>query len=451
MKRRSILLANSLLIASITYAQAQETKVITGATLIDGTGRAPIKNGVVVIEGARITQAGTAGQVRVPKGAQVVDARGKFVIPGLADMHNHLGDGYFLPRQAQGPPNLRQNLAQLLGWGFTTIHCPARLDPALATAARDDAAPLPRLWGVGVNRGFSTEGGHASQLPRFDSILPKTPEEARQQVRSVGPGAGVDAIKIIYSDQSHRHGPQPLPVMKPEIMQALIDEAHKMGLKAYVHAPTLRHAKETLQAGADVLVHSVSDAPVDAEFITLMKKNRATYITTLALYISAVDVAAWMRRLEEMDERKVIPKDVYERFGSAAGAKDFHAFAGVISKEQAQYLGKNLRAICDAGIPVLAGTDTSVAGVLLGVSSQAELALMVEGGLTPAEALRTATINAAKFLSREKEQGTVEAGKLADLVILDADPLADIRNIRKIHRVIKGGIVYDPAQLLTAK
>jgi imidazolonepropionase-like amidohydrolase len=218
-----------------------------------------------------------------------------------------------------------------------------------------------------------------------------------------------------------------------------------------VHAPTLRHAKEALQAGADVLVHSIADAPVDAEFIGLMKKNRATYMTTLALYISAVDVAAWMRRLEEMDERKVIPRDIYQGFESEKGARDFHAFVGFISKEQSLLLGKNLRTIYDAGIPVLAGTDTSVPGVLLGVSSQTELVLMVEAGLTPAEALRAATINAAKFLGREKEQGTVEAGKLADLVILDGDPLADIRNIRKTHRVIKGGVIYDPAQLLMTK
>lgn len=451
MKPQPFLLAIFFIILSVGYAQAQEVRAITGATLIDGVGRAPIKNAVIVIEGTRIKQAGAANKTKIPSGAQVIDARGKFVIPGLADMHNHLGDGYFLPGQGGGPPNFRQNLAQLLGWGFTTIHCPARTDPALASEARDDATPLPRLWGVGVNRGFSTEGGHASQRPRFDSILLKTPEEAREKVRTVGPAAGVDAIKIIYSDQSHRQGLPPLPVMNPEIMQALIDEAHKMGLKAYVHAPTLRHAKEALRAGADVLVHSVADAPVDAEFITLMKKNRATYITTLALYMSAVDVTAWMRRLGEMDERKVIPKEVYDGFASTTGAKQFHAFVGVISKEQSQYLGKNLRTIYDAGIPVLAGTDTSVPGVLLGVSSQTELVLMVEAGLKPAEALRAATTNAAKFLGREKEQGTVEAGKLADLVILDGDPLADIRNVRKIHRVIKGGVIYDPGQLLMTK
>ena len=289
---------------------------------------------------------------------------------------------------------------------------------------------------------------------RRDVNLPKTPEEARDQVRSGVPSASLAAIKILYSDNSHRRaidGRPPLLVMKREIMEALVDEAHKQGMKAYVHAPTLRHAREALEAGADVLVHSVADGLVDDPFIALMKKNRASYITTLSLYISAVDGKAWTRRLEAIDVRNVVPKAVYERFAGDAGAKALQTFTGVITDEQARYLGKNLRKIYDAGIPVLAGTDTSVFGVLLGVSSQMELMLMVEAGLKPAEVLRTATINAARMLGREKEQGTLEAGKLADMVILDANPLTDMRNITKIHRVIKGGVIYDPIQLLQTK
>ena len=112
--------------------------------------------------------------------------------------------------------------------------------------------------------------------------------------------AGVDGVKLIYSDQSHTGRP-PLPVMRADIMQAMIDEAHAQGLKALVHAPTLEHAKAALRAGADALVHSVSDAPVDDEFIALMRKNHATYTTTLSLYTSFSDVQAWMRRLQDTD------------------------------------------------------------------------------------------------------------------------------------------------------
>ena len=108
----------------------------------------------------------------------------------------------------------------------------------------------------------------------------------------------------------------------------------------------------------------------------------------------------------------------------------------------------NLKKVNDAGILIVAGTDTSVPGVLLGLSSQAELMLLVEDGLTPMEALRAATVNAAKMLGREDAQGSVSAGKLADLVLRDGDPLADIRNVRRVYRVVKGGVVYDPAELL---
>jgi imidazolonepropionase-like amidohydrolase len=445
MRYLAFLIVGALLLPPIVDAQTGDRTVIIGATLIDGTGRAPIQNSVIVLEGPRIVQTGPAGSTPRLDGARTLDAQGKFVIPGLADMHNHLGDGFAIGPAGNRDP--RMNLPRLLALGFTTIHVTGGVDPAVAASSREDAAPVPRVWGVGVGRTFSTEGGHLWQTGPH---LPKTPKEARDQVRSVGPAGGVDAIKIMYSDQSHRHPIDDRPktlVMKPEILQALIDEAHQRGMKAYVHAPTFQHARDALLAGADVLVHSVADAPVDAEFITLMKKNRATYITTLALYTCAVDADAWIRRLEQMDDHKVVPDDVYQRLKSD-GARQLQTFTGTMSQEQVQWLRANLRTIHDAGIPVLAGTDTSVFGVLTGVSSQMELELMVEAGLTPAQVLRSATVNPAIFLGREKEQGTVEAGKVADLLILDADPLADVRNTRKVHWVIKGGTLYNPVQLL---
>ena len=122
-----------------------------------------------------------------------------------------------------------------------------------------------------------------------------------------------------------------------------------------------------------------------------------------------------------------------------------------MTREQPLYLRNNLRKVADAGLLVVAGTDTRVAGVLIGISSQMELVLLVEAGLTPAETLRAATINAARMLGRDTEQGTVEAGKLADLVVLDADPLLDIRNVTRLHRVIKDGVISDPAELLAGR
>jgi imidazolonepropionase-like amidohydrolase len=222
-------------------------------------------------------------------------------------------------------------------------------------------------------------------------------------------------------------------------MRAIIDEAHGLGLKAYVHAPALRQAKEALRAGADGLVHSVTDAPLDDEFITLMKKNGATYTTTLSLYTAFADVAAWMRRLAALDMSGRGPTDIYAKYQTPEGAKAYHAVVSMFPPDNLRHAKANVRRAVDAGIPVLAGTDTGMPGVLLGVSSQMELVLLVDAGLTTQQALAAATINPARAIGRGNEQGTIERGKLADLLVLDADPLADIHNIGKVHLVFKGG------------
>ena len=436
-----------LVVAFTTYpivnTQSEDVVVISGATVIDGTSRNPIRGAVIVIEGNRIKQVGAKNRIKLPKNAQALDVRGKFVIPGLADMHQHLGNGFFL-RGEGGPQDAKQNLAQMLAWGFTTIFSPGSSSfTSLKSLANKDDAPLPRFFGVG--RGITVKGGHAS-APVFHSYLPDTPDEARANVREIKT-AGADAIKFFYDDGA-RDGRNPVPMMKPEVMQAVIDEAHKLGLKTYVHATNLRQAKDVLRAGGDGLAHAVVSEPVDDEFIGLMKKNHAIYITTHSLFNALAEIAAWMQRLEALDERGVIPKEVYERFKSPEGVNSYYGTFGKFNQARLQYLKTNLRKVFDAGILVVAGTDTGVPGLLLGVSSQMELVLLVENGLKPEEALRTATLNAAKMLGREKCQGTVEEGKVADLLILDADPFADIRNIRRIHRVMKAGMVYDPANLL---
>lgn len=403
----------------------------------------------VEIAGDRITAVEPARRNH-PAGADIVDATGKFVVPGLADMHHHLDTGFSLPgapgSRRAGPEDFRRYLTHMLGWGFTTIFSTAHTyadleDFTSMRMAQGGEPPMARYFGVG--RAFSVEGGHASQPP-LASFLPRTPEEARQQVHQLK-AAGVDAVKFIVEDLTW-HG-RDVPVMRRDVMQAIVDEAHALQLKAYAHAPRLQLAKEVLRAGGDGLVHSVVDAPVDDEFMGLMRKNRASYTTTLSLFAAFTDIEAWMGRLEALDHRGVIPKEVFAGYRSPEGARRYYEVFGTMTKEQPMYVRNNLRKVADAGLLVVAGTDTNVSGVLMGISSQMELVLLVEAGLTPAETLRAATINAARMLGRETEQGTVEAGKLADLVVLDADPLVDIRNVTRLHRVIKNGVISDPAEL----
>ena len=444
--KSTLLIALAIIVfttCSIVSAQPQNVVVISGATVIDSTYHDPIGDAVIVIEGNRIKQVGAKNRIKPPKNAQMIDSHGKFVIPGLADMHQHLGNGYFLRGQG-GPQDAQQNLAQMLAWGFTTIFSPGSSNfTSLKALANKDDSPMPRFFGTG--RVITVKDGHGS-APVFHSYLPDTPGEARANVREMKM-AGGDAIKFIYDDGA-RDGRKPVPMMKPEVMQTIIDEAHKLGLKAYAHATNLQQAKEVLRAGGDGLAHAIVSEPVDDEFIGLMKRNRALYITTHSLFNGLADIAAWMQRLEALDERGIVPKEVYERFKNPEGVNSYYSIFGKFNPARLQYLKTNLRKVFDAGILVVAGTDTGVPGVLLGISSQMELVLLVEDGLKPAEVLGTATLNAAKMLGREKYQGTVEEGKFADLSILDADPFADISNIRRIHRVIKAGVVYDPANLL---
>jgi imidazolonepropionase-like amidohydrolase len=448
-----------LLVALPALLTAQGTPraaavVLNHITVIDVAGATARRDMAVVIRGSRISAVGRADAIQIPQGAEVIDLTGKFLIPGLVDMHNHLGPAENIPgppRPGQAPPrDTRSYLTQMLALGFTSVFATSHSDLSehadLRRSASDHEAPIARYFGVG--KGSTAPGGHASQ-PRFGGYVPSNLDEARANVRELA-AVGVDAVKLVYSDQAHTGRP-PLPVMRADIMQAIIAAAHANRLKAYVHAPTLRHAKEVLRAGADGLVHSVADAPIDDEFIGLMRKNGATYTTTLALYTSFVDVSAWMRRLRAADHRKVVSSDVYDRYLSTEGAREYHAFFGVLPPENLGHAKANARRIFDAGIPVLAGTDTGVTGVFLGVASQVELELLVEAGLTPAQALRTATVNPARALGRESDFGAVEPGRVADLVVLDGDALSDIRNITKVHRVIKGGVVHDPGQLLATR
>ncbi len=338
----------------------------------------------------------------------------------------------------------------MLGWGVTLIFSPGISDlKAFAELKREssaDVAPYPHFFAVGKQ--FGAKGGHGSN----GGYTPETPDEARAAVRELK-AAKVDAVKLHYTDLIYVTTP-PRPMLRSEVMAAIVDEAHKQGLKVYVHAPVLKYAKEVLREGADGLVHGILSEPVDDEFIALMKKNRAVYITTHAIFEAVANVGDWARREAAFDDRGRIAKEVFEAGMSPEYVKQWETKWNNLAymKERLPTLRANLRKVYDAGILVVTGSDTgsSGSGVLLGLASQIELLLHTEAGLKPREAIQLATINAARMIGREKDLGSVEPGKLADMVILDADPLTDIRNVRRINLVIKGGAVYEPMRLIQA-
>lgn len=432
---RYLILVHTLMLMAGLASGDEPALAIVGATVIDGSGRPAMPDAVVILEGGRIAWAGPGRDAVIPADAVKLDAQGRFLIPGLADMHHHLTPGYAAPDGA----DTVANLSRLLRWGVTTVFAPhsPTLEQfrVLKRVSLPDQAPMPRFFGSGPM--VTTPGGHFSSRSA-GGMVADSPERARLIVRELK-AAGVDAVKFAYDDL-HAFIPQSLPVMDRPTMAALIDEAHLNGLKAYAHAPVLRHAKEALAAGADGLVHGVLSDPVDEEFLELMRRNRAVYISTQALFVCFNDPEGWLNRLQRFDRRKTIPDGVLAALRAATASSPFR-----VSDEDLANAFDNLARVHHAGIPVVAGTDSGVIGVVSGLSSPMEIALLVEAGLPPMEALKSATVRAAAMLGREDELGTIEEGKRADLVLLDADPLADIANLARVAGVVRGGVVYGDA------
>ncbi len=425
MKRRLILFFLFSALAAFTVSAA-DVLAIRGATLID-PAHADAGNPVtVIIQDGVIRAVGTAESTPVPAGARVIEADGQFVMPGIADMHNHLRTGTFRPGD-----DYTAVLRDLLSWGVTTTFDPGlSADVFSSLRAQIEAEPLlfPRTFLIrGV---FTTAEGWGR------GYTPATPDEARAIVRELK-AAGSDGVKLMYDDMRWATT-RPFPVMSQPVMAAVIDEAHRQGMKAYAHAPILELAREVLAGGVDCLIHGILDEPVDDEFIRLMRKNNACYISTLAMFQTNDGLKSWADRLDAHDDQDRLDAsmlDLFRKAPSGTSRLDNTKWAA----EHLPVLRANLLAVHQAGILIAMGTDTGIPGVLPGIAAQLEMVMHVEAGLTPAEVIEVATRNAAVMMDQPDRFGGVTEGMAADLLILDADPRQNIVNIREIRHVIRGG------------
>jgi imidazolonepropionase-like amidohydrolase len=233
------------------------------------------------------------------------------------------------------------------------------------------------------------------------------------------------------------------------VADAVIDEAHKQKLKCYVHAPILSYAKQMLQSGADGLLHGIISDPVDDEFIALMKKNKAVYVPTHTLYEACADLTGWIERVKAYDADKTLDSDLLAQLTSEAAQKQWKQMWDRTSYvgDHLNLLRRNTKTLQFEGIPIVSGTDTGVPGVFLGISSLMEPLLLKEAGLTTSQAMRAATLNAARMLGVGEAFGNADRGRNADLLILEADPLADLRNLYKVRYIVRGGKLFTPKEL----
>jgi imidazolonepropionase-like amidohydrolase len=413
--------------------------VIDGANIWDGTGQPAITDGIVVINGDRIQAIGARGAAQVPAGATVIDAKGKTLIPGLINAHGHVGmtKGLKASPDNYGEENILAQLRQYGRYGVTTVMSLGTDFEAmfkLRGPAKADETPRATVFTAG--RGFTGKAGYPAVLPGNAGVPREvdTVEEVKTHVEELAKQK-VDMVKIWVDDHWGHY-----KKIRPELYRAIISEAHKHGLRVTAHIFYLEDAKQLVEAGLDGMGHSVRDKEVDAAFIELLKKNKTFAVPTLVREESTFVYATPPAFLDDpFFSRWIDPEVIKQLKDPAWGARvkadpDFAKYPG-----QLKMARKNLKKLWDAGIPIAFGSDSGPPARFQGFFEHRELELMVEAGLTPAQALQIATSNAAEALRISADFGTLAAGKRADMILLDADPLADIRNTHKINKVWIGG------------
>jgi imidazolonepropionase-like amidohydrolase len=425
----------ALVIGTSTAADAQTT-ALRGARVIDGRGGTPIDNSAIVLRDGRIVAIGPSGETPVPSDAEIVDYTGKTIIPGLISDHSHVGIFVGLkaaPENYNRDSILRQ-LKQLEAYGVTTVMA-LGLNGPLFYELRPElhAGRLPGADLFGADQGIGVVGGQpsAAVVPVGDNQVsrPDTVEMARASVRQMA-DRKADMVKIWLDSAGGL-----MPKLKPEVYSAVIDEAHKNGLRVAAHIYDLDDAKAVVRAGVDIIAHGVRDKLVDPEFIDMMKAQSLWYISTMVLdytNFAFAEQPAWTR--EPFFQRALHPA-VRAQLDDADYRERTLAMPATAKNRAAVMTNKkNLKAIHDAGVRVGFGSDSGVGLRIPGVAEHLELALMVEAGLPPMQVITNATSNAAALLKLE-DRGVLAPGKLADLVVLEGDPTADISNSRKIHAV----------------
>ncbi len=420
-------------LAALSVAQAATT-VLTGFTLIDGTGRPPAPDSALIFENGRISWVGSRKSLKLPSGATVVDVTGKFVTPGLIDNHVHVGlvhdlaqDINFYSREL-----VEQQLRLYAAYGVTAVQV-LGTDTDVIFGIRADQRKAPsdmaRVYTAGQGLVFKGSYGGVAGLNKPVA----NPTEARQAVDEQV-AKGVDFIKL-WVDDEFGDLPSRMPA---DISKAIIDQAHKHGLRAIAHIFYLENAKTLASQGVDGFAHSVRDLPVDQALLDDMKRHN---VVQMAATLSR-EASFTYTKLPFLDDpffnRSITPAALAtlkspERQQKLAAGKHFSQYPGVLETAIA-----NTRREIEAGLRYGVGSDSGPSGRFSGHFLHWELQLMVQAGLSPLQALTAATGTNAKLIGA-KDLGTIEPGKSADLLVLDADPAADIRNTRTIHAVYVAG------------
>jgi imidazolonepropionase-like amidohydrolase len=419
-----------------TGIQAQ-TVLLRDVRLIDGTGAPPQEHVSLLLQDGRIEKIGTT--MAVPKGATVRELAGKTVMPGLISAHSHLGlivDDAESSAMGYTRENVTAQLKQFERYGVTTImSLGANRDLVYELREEQKKGRLSGATIFTAGRGIGVPRGAPGLAVADDQVYrPATVEEARKNVDELA-GHRADIVKIWVDDV---HGT--VPKMKPEIWKAVIDEAHKKHLRVAAHVYALSDAKQLVADGVDVLAHSVRDQVVDNAFVEAMKAHKVWYVPTFSVDESFFVYAERPAFMETKFFQEAAGPKLMAKFDAPGYAEKINHDPQTEQHRKDFLVGQqNLKRLFDAGVQVGFGTDSgALPGRIPGFAEHRELELMVQAGLTPMQAITAATGENAKLL-HSPDRGTIAVGKRADLLVLDADPLIDIRNTQKIVAVYHDG------------
>lgn len=373
-----------------------------------------MENAALCVSGGRVTAVGSARSVKAPANAERRDLGGRYVIPGLISAHVHISDVQGTAR-AYTDENTRRQLGVFARYGITSVFSLGG-EQAPAYAARDaqNVATLDR----------------ARLHVAGDVIAASTPSEARATVARVA-ATRPDIIKIRVDDNLGA-----TPKMSPDVFAAVIDEAHQRGLRVAAHVFYLDDAKALVKAGADMIAHSVRDRDVDDELLTLMKARGVPYCPTLTRELSTFVYESTPAFFTDPFFLREADAGVVAQLKEPARQQAIRESPAARAYKAALVVARrNLRRVADAGVTIVMGTDAGpFPERFQGYFEHLELEMMADAGLTPAQALRSATVDAARAM-RLDDVGALEPGRWADFVVLDRDPRADIRNSRTIATV----------------
>lgn len=388
-----------------------------GATILDGSGADPISNGVLLVGNGKVVAIGSSNGLTVPSDATIVDVKGKTIIPGLINAHGHVGVANGL-ETSYSKENVVRDLNTNARYGITTVVSLG--DGQQASVDLRNAQNVPTL-----NR---------SRLFVACHIVSGATPEAAKKIVDEDDAYKVDFIKIRVDDNLGTS-----PKMSPNIYKTVIDYAHSLGYPVASHIFYQDDAKALVRAGSNYIAHSVRDQVVDDELVGLLKENHVAYCPTLMREVSTYIFGSEPDYFSDPFFTKEVPAEVIaqlrdpERMKSIAQSKSAQAYKVALDTAMV-----NLKKLSDAGVSIVMGTDSGVAGRFPGYFEHLELELMVQSGMTPMQALVSATGGAATALNL-KDVGLLWPGKWADFVVLDQNPLQNIANTRSIKAVFIAG------------